>query len=189
MQVAIQLTLSGSDTGPFDLYSNVDGYTTAILTGLDRVTLVNGYTAAMPDGTTEILLRSTGPCQRDLYLVITGAPTTTTTTSSTSSTTSTTSTSTTLYPDNNLAEIGFNANPSSGCSNGIILRIFLDSSDYALFVANSYSFAGIGGGGATTCTAIARNSLGDPISAYLFDNDSICWKLTAGHFTYGPFQC
>jgi hypothetical protein len=189
MQVEIILTLAGSDTGPFNLYSNVDGYTTAVLTGLDRVTLVNGYTASMPDGTTEILLRSTGACQRDLYLDVTGAPTTTTTSTSSTSTTSTTSSTTTPNPYSvTLAEIAFHAG-TDGCSLGTILRIFLDVSDYALFVANGNSFAGLGGGAPTTCTAIARDHLGNPITDYLFDNDGICWKITTGNFIYNNHQC
>ena len=97
MTVIITLTLAGSDTGPFNLYSNVDGYTTAFETGVSRAALVAGYTSILaPEGTTEVLVRSTGVCQRDLYLVVSGAPTTTTT--STSST-STTSTSTTPNPE------------------------------------------------------------------------------------------
>ena len=95
MTVLITLTLAGSDTGPFNIYSNADGYTTAFETGISRAALIAGYTSNLaPIGTTEVLVRSTGVCQRDLYLVVSGAPTTTTT-SSTSTSTSTTSTTTT----------------------------------------------------------------------------------------------
>ena len=98
MQTLITLTLAGSDTGPFTIYSNQDGYTTPTEAGVPRASLVAGYTATVPDGTTEVLLRSTGVCQRDLYLIVTGSPTTTTTSSTSStSTTSTTSTTTTAY--------------------------------------------------------------------------------------------
>ena len=187
MTVLITLTLAGSDTGPFNLYSNADGYITAFETGISRAALVAGYTSNLaPIGTTEVLVRSTGVCQRDLYLVVSGAPTTTTT--STSST-STTSTSTTLNPEElYLAEIGQYAG-NDGCPLGSVLRVYLDSSDYALFVANGYSFAGLGGGAPTTCTAIARNAVGDPFTAYLFDQEGICWKITGGHFQYNSFQC
>ena len=187
MTVTITLTLAGSDTGPFNLYSDVDGYTSAFQTGVPRGTLVAGLTTAtVPDGTTEILVRSTGACQRDLYLSVAGAPATTTTTSSTSSTTST---STTPAPTEYiLAQIGQYADPG-GCPLGSVLRIFLDASDYALFVANGYMFAGLGGGGPTTCTAIARTSIGIPINGYLYDEQGITWKLTGGNFTYNEDQC
>ena len=92
MTTLITLTLAGSDVGPFNLYSNLDGFTTPTATGVSRAALVAGYTATLPDWTTQVLVKSTGVCLRDLYLNITGAPTTTTTTSSTSSTTTTTTT-------------------------------------------------------------------------------------------------
>lgn len=187
MTVLITLTTAGENTGPFDLYSNANGYTIAFATGVSKSALIAGYeSTVVPNGTTEVLVRSIGACDRDLYLNVAGAPTTTSTTSTTSSTTSST---TTPNPDAlYLAQIGKYAKVD-GCPLTTILRVFLDASDYALFVANSYSFAGLGGGAPTTCTAIARNSIGSPITAYLFDEDNICWKLTAGNFTYNDFQC
>ena len=189
MTVTITLTLAGSDTGPFNLYSNANGYSSAFQTNVPKGDLVAGFTTStVPDGTTEILVRSTGVCQRDLYLPVAGAPTTTTTSSSTSST-STTSSSTTLNPDAYyLADIGYYARVD-GCPTGSDLRIFLDASDYTLFVANGYSFAGLGGGAPTTCTAIARNQVGTPITALLYDSQNISWKLTGGNFTYNDPQC
>ena len=35
MTVLITLTLAGSDTGPCNIYSNADGYTTAFETGIN----------------------------------------------------------------------------------------------------------------------------------------------------------
>lgn len=90
MIVTITLTLAGSDTGPFNLYSDLDGYTTPFQTGVARSVLVAGLTTGtVPDGTTEILVQSTGTCDRDLYLTVEGAPGTTTTTTSTTSSTTT----------------------------------------------------------------------------------------------------
>lgn len=187
MTVTITLTLAGSDTGPFDLYSDADGYTSAFQTNVPRGTLVAGLTTStVPGNTTNILVRSVGTCDRDLYLPVDGAPSTTTTTSSTSSTTS--STTTPAPSEYTLAQIGQNADPG-GCPLGSVLRVFLDASDYALFVANSYEFAGLGGGGATTCTALARTVTGIPISGYLYDNQGITWKLTGGNFQYNEAQC
>jgi hypothetical protein len=90
MTVLITLTLAGSDTGPFSIYSDTNGFTTPIITGISRTTLVAGYNANVPDGTTEVLVKSTGVCNRSLYLNIPGATST--------STTSSTSTTTTIAP-------------------------------------------------------------------------------------------
>jgi len=187
MTVTITLTLAGSDTGPFNLYSDVNGYSSAFQTNVPRGDFLSGFTTStVPDGTTEILVRSTGACQRDLYLSVAGAPATTTTTSSTSSTTST---STTAVPtEYTLAQIG-RYSQRDGCPLASILRIFLNASDYALFEANGNSFGGIGGGSSTTCTAIARNAVGTPITALFFDADNVSWKLSAGNFDYNEFQC
>jgi hypothetical protein len=189
MTVTITLTLAGSDTGPFNLYSNLDGYTTAFQTNIAKSTLVAGLTTSLvPDNTTTVLVKSTGACNRSLYLNIAGAPIpSTTTTSSTSSTTSTTSTS--VPPPYRLAQIGKQADAGSGCPIDSVLRIYLDATDYALFIANSSQFANLGGGGPTTCTAIARTITGIPISGYLYDNQGITWKLTGGSFTYNQDQC
>ena len=187
MTVTITLTLAGSDTGPFNLYSNVDGYTTAFETGVSRAALVAGYTSTLvPQYTVEVLVKSTGVCNRNLYLNVVGAPTTTTT--STSST-STTSTSTTRNPNAYyLADVGYYARVD-GCPTGSTLRVYLDDSDYTLFEDNGNSFAGLGGGSPTTCTAIARNAVGTPITALFYDSENISWKLTSGNFEYNEFQC
>jgi len=122
MTVTITLTLAGSDTGPFNLYSNVDGYTSAFQTNVPRGDFLTGFTTGtVPDGTTEILVRSTGACQRDLYLSVAGAPATTTTTSSTSSTTSTTTTP--APTEYTLAQIGQQASPG-GCPLGSVLLVY-----------------------------------------------------------------
>lgn len=94
MNVLITLTTAGVDTGPFNLYSNTDSYTTAFQTSVAKSLLVAGYTSTVvPAGTTTIRVTSTGTCTNYVDLVISGGGTTTTTTS-TSSTSSTTSTST-----------------------------------------------------------------------------------------------
>ena len=90
---------------------------------------------------------------------------------------------------NNLAEIG-SVCRTDGCPNGTVLRIFLDNADYATFVANGYSFEGFGGGPEFTCTAIARNSIGTPItSPCYYDGNNVSWSLSSGVFTYYTNQC
>ena len=87
MTVLITLTIAGSDSGPFDLYSNVDGYTTAFETGVSKSALVAGYTSNLvPNSTITVRVRSTGVCTNFIDIPIGGI---TTTTSSTSTTTTT----------------------------------------------------------------------------------------------------
>jgi hypothetical protein len=94
MTVLITLTTAGTDTGPFNLYSNVDGYVSAFETGVSKAALLAGYSSALvPNGTTTIRIKSTGTCVN--YIDVTVVTTTTTTSSTTSTTSSTTSTSST----------------------------------------------------------------------------------------------
>jgi hypothetical protein len=94
MTVLITLTIAGADTGPFNLYSNVDGYVTPFESSVAKSALLAGYASVLvPDGTTIIRVLSQGECSNYIDIVIGG--TTTTTSSSTSSTSSTTTTSTT----------------------------------------------------------------------------------------------
>jgi hypothetical protein len=104
MTVLIYLTTAGAGTGPFSLYSNVDGYVTPFETGVPKISLTTlpGYTTALvPNGTTTIRVQSTGACTNYIDIVI-GATTTTTTTSGALTTTTTssptTTTTTTLTP-------------------------------------------------------------------------------------------
>ena len=187
MTVTITLTLAGTNTGPFNLYSDVDGYSSPFQTGVAKSVLEAGLTTGtVPDGSSTIRVSSTGTCTTHIDLPIAGN--TTTTTTSTSST-STTSTTTTLNPENYyLADVG-NYAKADGCPTGSALQVFLDAADYTLFIANGYQFAGLGGGAPTTCTAIARNAVGTPITALFYDSGGTSWQLTSGHFTYYSFQC
>jgi len=91
MTVLVTLTLAGTDVGPFNLYSNVDGYTTPLATLVSRAALIAGYNLLnVPDTAAVIRAQSTGTCTNYLDMYLSGG--TTTTTSSTSSTTSTSTT-------------------------------------------------------------------------------------------------
>jgi len=98
MQPEIQISLvipPSSNVGPFDLYSNVDGYTVPFETGISAISFIgSGYITSPPDGTTFIRVQSTGSCDTFISLKNPCEPTTTTTTSSSTSTTTSTSTST-----------------------------------------------------------------------------------------------
>jgi hypothetical protein len=92
MTILVTLTLAGLDTGPFDLYSDADGYTTPLASGIAKATLETGYNlVGVPDIASVIRVRSVGTCTNYIDMLISGG-TTTTTTSSTSSTTTTTTT-------------------------------------------------------------------------------------------------
>ena len=91
MTVFITLTLAGANVGPFNLYSDVDLYTTAFETAVATVDLTSGYASDLvPDGTTTIRLLSTGECNNYFDIVLSEPTTTTTTTFSRSTTTTST---------------------------------------------------------------------------------------------------
>lgn len=80
MTIYITLTAAGIDLGPFDLYSDVDSYTTAFETGVTRTAVLAGYTSTLaPNGTANIKLVSTGLCTNDLTMAVSTTTTTTTT--------------------------------------------------------------------------------------------------------------
>jgi len=103
MTVTITLSIAGPSTGPFSLYSNVDGYTTPFEIQVPKPLLVAGYTSvSVPTGTTIVQVRSLGTCTNSINLPVdllgtstTTVPTTSTTTIPTTTTSTSTSTSTT----------------------------------------------------------------------------------------------
>lgn len=59
MYVYITISNAGTDVGPFNLYSNVDGYVSAFETNISLATLEAGFfTDNVPDGTLEIRVQS-----------------------------------------------------------------------------------------------------------------------------------
>ena len=90
MTVLITLTVAGADSGPFNLYSNLDGFTAAFESGVSKASLLAGYPSALvPDYTTVVRVSSAGDCTNFLDIPLYSI---TTTTSSTSSTTTTSTT-------------------------------------------------------------------------------------------------
>jgi hypothetical protein len=95
MTVLITLTTAGTDTGPFNLYSNLDGYTSAFETGVPKASLLLGYASAVvPDFTTTIRVMSDGDCVNYIDIVLDEVTTTTTTTTVEPTTTTTSTTGT-----------------------------------------------------------------------------------------------
>lgn len=89
--VTITLTSAGSDSGPFNLYSNVDGYVTAFAFSVPKASLLAGYTSVVvPDLTTSIRIKSVGVCTNYIDVNVSGITTTTTTSTSTTTTSTTT---------------------------------------------------------------------------------------------------
>lgn len=116
----ITLTTAGVDSGPFNLYSNIDGYITPFESGIDRASMMSGFTSyTVPDFTTIVRVQSMGvQCSNfiDISLELTtttstttSAPPSTTTTSTSSSTTTTTTTLLLCYNYINNSGVGINA--------------------------------------------------------------------------------
>lgn len=83
MIVLITLTTAGSDSGPFDLYSNSTGSWVKFEDNVPKSTLLAGYTSTLvPDGTTSVRVQSDGVCINhiDVVVIITTSTTTSTTT-------------------------------------------------------------------------------------------------------------
>ena len=123
MTVLITLTTAGTDTGPFNLYSNVDGYVSAFETGVSKAALLAGYSSALvPNGTTIIRIKSTGTCVN--YIDVSVVTTTTTTTTSTPTTTTTT----TGTPTTTTTTTSVPPTTTTTTTTSLVSNIFLDMS-------------------------------------------------------------
>ena len=91
----ITLTTAGTDTGPFNLLSDVDSYVTPFETNVAKSSLVAGYTTNLvPDAATVVRVQSTSSfCTNSIDLAYS-----TTTTTSTTTVPPTTTTTTTVPP-------------------------------------------------------------------------------------------
>lgn len=78
--VLITLTTAGANTGPFDLYSDADGYVTPFENDVPKASLVSGYTSTLvPDLATIVRVQSDAACINSIDLTIVTTTTTTTT--------------------------------------------------------------------------------------------------------------
>lgn len=81
MTVLLTLTTAGLDTGPFDLYSNLDSYTTPFETSINKLTLQGGYSSTVvPDFSTIVRIQSREICINYVDIILQPLTTTTTTT-------------------------------------------------------------------------------------------------------------
>jgi len=145
--VIITLTIAGTDTGPFNLYSNVDGFSSPFESSISKSALQAGYLSGLvPDAATVIRVKSMNPvCSNYIDIVITTtttttiAPTTTTTTTSDEPTTTTTEA------------------PPSGCYVGTIT----DNGSFFYTNCSGTPFSGGGEMGSQDCMDIGESMSGN----------------------------
>jgi hypothetical protein len=72
MTVLIQLTIADIDTGPtFDLFSDVNNYSSPFESGVSKTVLLTGYTSTTVPGLASIIrVRSIGNCSNFIDLQI-----------------------------------------------------------------------------------------------------------------------
>jgi hypothetical protein len=75
MNIFLQLTLAGADTGPFDLFSDADSYTVPFYTSVAKIDLTSGYFTTAPSGTTTVRIQSVAPSLCTSFVdVVLGTP-------------------------------------------------------------------------------------------------------------------
>ena len=81
MTVFITLTTAGTDSGPFDLFSDVDGFLYPFETGVSKSSLLAGYSSSLvPDFTNVVRVKSNGTfCTNQIDISVQYTTTTTTT--------------------------------------------------------------------------------------------------------------
>lgn len=83
MNIYILLTGASSTVGPFNLYSDIDGYVSAFQTNISKLVLEAGYPTIAPTGTTTVRIMSAGVCTNYIDFPVQGIPVPTTTTTTT----------------------------------------------------------------------------------------------------------
>ena len=92
----ITLTTAGTDTGPFNLLSDIDSYATPFETNIAKSSLIAGYTTNLvPDAATIVRVQSSSSLCTNFINLTYPTSTTTTTTSTTTTTTTAPPTTTT----------------------------------------------------------------------------------------------
>lgn len=71
--VSLLITPLGANTGPFNVYSNIDNYQSLVAI-VTQDQLVSGFSIIVPDNTVTLLISSTGTCGTNLYVNIVGNP-------------------------------------------------------------------------------------------------------------------
>ncbi len=80
MTVLLTISQIGFDNSQFDLYSDLDNFTTPFETDVSDTDLLNGYTSSLvPDYTNIVRVQALGKCVNYLDIVLENITTTTTT--------------------------------------------------------------------------------------------------------------
>ena len=149
-QVTITLTTTGKNTGPnFDLYSNLDNYTTPFATNVLKSDLITGYVTFVNDGTSTVRCVSNGSCTNYIDMNINGITPTPTPTNTQTPTPTPTNTQTPTITPTPTSYAMFNGYGSSIDANSACI----DGQGYgssAWTIINSRS-----GGGTTLCDGSA----------------------------------
>lgn len=126
MTVFITLTTAGTDSGPFNLYSDWDGFVTPFAVGVSKIDLEAGYSASsVPDFTSVVRVLSTAQYCINYVDITLGFPPTTTSTTTTEC----------LRPSGLINKpLYFNYVPEEGPS-----FMFTNSFSDACFAANEFS--------------------------------------------------
>ena len=162
MTITITLSAAGVDTGPFSLFSDVDGYTTAFVTGVSRTALLAGYTTTLaPVGTTIVRVQSTSLCTNyvDITLVL---PTTTTTTTLVNTFTNGTETGSVIVTSGSGYSIFLNGAPFTMSPNPLTGA----SSIVNMSGTSQSSTIGFTLGGTSTATAFSNMQITDGTNIY-----------------------
>jgi hypothetical protein len=126
MTVLITLTTAGADSGPFDLYSDLDGYLAAFESGVSKAALEAGYASSLvPDYTNTIRVKSNGVYCTNYTNIPVG-----TTTTTTSSTTTTTTTIGPLVIEP--ASISSTSNSVNGCGEALDSICWIGTSNFGI---------------------------------------------------------
>lgn len=80
MNLYILLTTPSTDAGPFNLYSDVDGFYAPFAVNVSKNEVENGYVTSAPTGTTVVRMISIGECKNQIEIIVSNIPLTTTTT-------------------------------------------------------------------------------------------------------------
>jgi len=118
MTLLITLTVADIDTGPFNLYSNVNGFTEPFAELIEKSVLLAGYTSTVvPDNTTIIRVQSVNElCNNSILLTVDATTSTTTSTSTSTSTTTITTTINTSCSTCSVPEVTIGTQIWKGCN-------------------------------------------------------------------------
>lgn len=70
MTIILTITTGENDSGPFDIYVDVDGYTTPVASGITYAQLVLGYQLEVDDNTIQVKIVSTGLCVNEVIAIL-----------------------------------------------------------------------------------------------------------------------